>query len=183
MSYNLTTFSTVQFHDYGCKACHRCHHPSEIYIPQLASQLVKIRAKKQTLESKIMQTSFKVAEIESKIRECAQQRKEELKAFYINSLTVHAGYLHMLLRYSLILKQDTKRLHHLISHADGRPGHMPELRFSNQAEVNLAQSAPDLASLLIWDFYPPQDENAEEAEEEYSIIQSLFSSLASLQSS
>ncbi|XP_023320090.1 uncharacterized protein LOC111695120 [Eurytemora carolleeae] len=179
MSYCLTTFSSVEFHDFECKACSRCRHPPGIHIPQIISQLIKIRTKRHVLKKKITESSFIVAEIERRIRECAQARKEELKSFLVNSLSIHAGYLHMLLRYSLILDQDTKKLHHLMAEAGSPgPGPIPMLNFTNQDEIDLANSAPDLASLLIWDFYPEQTEENED-QDEYSIIQHLFSSLTS----
>jgi len=36
-----------------------------------------------------------------------EPHRQDYKQVLIHSLMVHAGYLHMLLRYSLILKQDT----------------------------------------------------------------------------
>jgi len=128
------------------------------------------------IEQKIVESSYKVAELERNIRECALKRKDEIKAVLVNRLTVEAGYLHMLLRYCLILKQDTKRVQYMISQANSRNGPLPTFNFPDHEEVDLAASAPDLGSLIVYDYYPPPDLTNED-EEEYSIISNLFAAL------
>ena len=48
------------------------------------SKISLFRTKRHVLKEKITESSFRVAEIERRIRECAQARKEELKSFFVN---------------------------------------------------------------------------------------------------
>ena len=65
------------------------------------------RRKKSVAERKIRSVSLCLADLERRVREAARQHREDIKQVLVHSLMVQAGYLHMLIRYSLVLKQDT----------------------------------------------------------------------------
>jgi hypothetical protein len=64
------------------------------------------RRKKRVTEAKIRSVSLEVADLERRVREAGRNRRADIKQVLIHSLMVYAGYLHMLLRYSLVLRQD-----------------------------------------------------------------------------
>merc|ERR1712129_603431 len=130
---------------------------------------------------------------------CHQEGRVDYKYQLTYRLSIHAGYLHMMLRYALLLKQDNRRLQYLLSQA-GRSGPLPTLNFMDAIELDMATSAPDVGALLMYDFYSPvsvpedeeeeeeergqrvqqrEDEETQEGSGEYSIITELFAALSS----
>lgn len=169
----LTTFCTVDYHDPVCKACTKCRHPTSALMPSINLQMENLRAKDRITNGKIRNLTFEVANLERRIRRLAELGREGTKSIMINRLVALSGLLHMFLRYSLILKQDKKRLSYMASQA-GRAGPLPTLNFTDATESEMMLAAPDLGSLLIFDYYPAPDDELDEEGEDYSVIHGLF---------
>ena len=191
MSYDLTKYRTFSQHDPQCGDCTRLRHPTTIHVPVLQEELRKNRLKRSVAYTKVRNISLMVADLERKVREATMQGRVDYKYQLTYRLSIQAGFLHMLLRYALLLKQDNRRLQYLLSQA-GRAA-MPTLNFMDAIELDMASSAPDVGALLMYDFYSPNnalegeeneqiedvDGDTQENSEEYSIITELFAALSS----
>ena len=198
MSYEMTKYRTFNQHESTCTDCTKLRHPTSIHVPQLQEELRKNRLKRSTTDTKVREISMIVADLERRVREATRGGRADYKYQLTYRLSIHAGYLHMVLRYALLLKQDNRRLQYLLSQA-GRSGPLPTLNFMDAIELDMASSAPDVGALLMYDFYSPmqpQDGQEPEAVEyvnedpdtenpdgenaaEYSIITELFAALSS----
>lgn len=177
MSQELTRFRIVDFHSDQCQKCTKCKHSNSVLLPGMQSQLSSLRNKRTILERKIRETSLQVGELERQARELAVRGRHEYKEMLMYRLSIQAGYLHMLLRYSVILKRDTIRVQYQIHCAHNKPHHQARLNYTEDRslEVAMARDAPDLASLLKYDWYPAPRENAGESwEDEYSLLPQLY---------
>ena len=139
--------------------------------------------------------SFTVADLERKVRDATREGRVDCKYQLTYRLSIQAGYLHVMLRYALLLKQDKRRLQYLLSQA-GISGPLPTLNFMDAIELDMATSAPDVGALLMYDFYSPitaleeeeeggqgveqiEEVENQESSVEYSIITELFAALSS----
>jgi len=190
MSYELTRYRTFSQHEAGCGDCTKLRPPTNIHVPTLQEELRRNRLKRNVTDRKVKDIAFTVADLERRVREATREGRVDFKFQLTYRLSMTAGYLHMLLRYSLLLKQDNRRLQYLLSQA-GRSGPLPTLNFMDAVELDMASSAPDVGALLMYDFYSPmraveeeqaeeegeQEEDEEEGPTEYSIITELFAAL------
>ena len=196
MSYDMTKYRTFTQHEAQCGDCTRNRHPTSIHVPQLQEELRKNRMKRRTADTKVRSMSLLVADLERKVRDASREGKDNYRNMLTNRLSIQAGFLHMMLRYALILKQDKRRLQYTLSQAV-RSGPLPTLNFMDAIEIDMATSAPDVGALLMYDYYSPEveviqedrNEEVDEIEEvdseyqdpsvEYSIITELFAHLSS----
>ena len=193
MSYELTKYRTFTQHDAACSDCSKLKHPTSIHLPVLEEELRKNISKRNITDRKIKDISFTVRDLERMLRDATRQGRDDFKYQLTYRLSMKAGYLHMLLRYALLLKQDNKRLHYLLSQAEAdQTGPLPTLNFMDALELDMASSAPDVGALLMYDFYNPTsvveeeeeiveaesvEEEGEEEPTEYSIMNELFAAL------
>ena len=138
-----------------------------------------------------------VADLERKVRDATWEGRVDYKYQLTFRLSIQAGFLHMMLRYACLLKQDNRRLKYYLQFQAGRAGPLPTLNFKDAIELNMVTSAPDVGALLMYDFYSPntvleeeenRNERVDEIEEvdredqepsqEYSIITELFAALS-----
>ena len=177
MSYDLTTYSTFVQHDSQCQSCSKWRHPISTHVPQLQANLDTNRLKVRVTSRKIRQLSLEVADLEKRVREATKARRLNLKYQLTYKLATYTGLLHMVLRYSVLLKQDIRRLQYLLSQAN-QPGPLPLLNFLDQQELDMAASAPNVGNLMMYDYYSQDADEAEnEPEPEYSVITELFAAL------
>ena len=184
----MTKYRTFNQHEAQCGDCTKLRHPTSIHVPQLQEELRKNRMTRIVI-------SFTVADLERKVRDATREGRVDCKYQLTYRLSIQAGYLHMMLRYALLLKQDNRRLQYLLSQA-GRSGPLPTLNFMDAIELDMATSAPDVGALLMYDFYSPitaleeeeeggqgveqiEEVENQESSVEYSIITELFAALSS----
>ena len=107
MSYELTSFRSFAQHDPGCSDCTKLRPNTHIHVDSLKEELRKNIQKKLLMERKVRMVSLEVAELERMIRQASREGRRGFKYQLTNRLAVHAGLLHMLLRYNIsTLKQD-----------------------------------------------------------------------------
>ena len=197
MSYDMTKYRTFIQHEAQCGECIKLRHPTSIHVPELQEELRKNGMKRRTTDTKIRSISFLVADLERKVRDATREGRMDYKYRLTFRLSIQAGFLHMMLRYTHILKQDNRRLQYMLSQA-GRSGPLPTLNFMDAIELDMVTLAPDVGALLMYDFYSPNtvleeeedriervdeieevDSEDQEPFEEYSIITELFAALSS----
>ena len=188
MSYasNLTQYRTFTQHGVQCGDCTDFRLPTFQHVPQLHEELRKNRMKSSVTEIKVRNISATVADLEQKARDASKKGNVGYKYQLTYRLSIQAGYLHMMLRYALLLKQDNRRLLFLLRQAwQSEP--LPSVSFINNAEeLFMVTSAPDVGALIMRAFYPPMTALEEEEEGgpsgetpvEYSIITELFSAFS-----
>ena len=195
MSYDLTKYRTFTHHGAQCGDCTKLMHPAPIHVPQLEEELRKNRMKRRTTETKVRSISLLVADLERKVRDATREGRVDYKYQLTFRLSIQDGFLHMMLRYACLLKQDNRRLKYYLQFQAGRAGPLPTLNFKDAIELNMETSAPDVGALLMYDFYSPNtvleeeedriegveevDSEDQEPFEEYSIITELYAALSS----
>ena len=112
MSDDQTKYRTFPQDKEQCEDCTNLRHPASIHVPQLQEELRKNRMKRTTTDTKVRSIFLLVAALERKVRDAT---REDYKYQLTYRLSIQVGFLHMMQRYAIMLKQDNRRLRYMLS--------------------------------------------------------------------